>query len=192
MQRFLTMILTIAVIAAGVSFAAAPGMAFFALRSAADSEDVQGLAQLVDYDAVRASLKAQVAGSASIAPPSFWQDPIGAITNAVTPLAPEPRVEALLKPAALAALTRGEGWSALKAKKADPSVKSADPWPSVQFWGVNRTRLAIASAQEGWSETVFTFERKGVFTWRLAHIGMPAKVPANAPATGSAAAAPAK
>jgi hypothetical protein len=39
------------------------------------------------------------------------------------------------------------------------------------FWGVNRARLAITDA--GGSDTIFTFERKGPFEWKLVHIGLP-------------------
>jgi hypothetical protein len=52
---------------------------------------------------------------------------------------------------------------------------------------MNRARMSVAD--EGGSETVFTFERKGPFEWKLVHIGLPegvAPVPAQpaAPAAG--------
>jgi hypothetical protein len=43
--------------------------------------------------------------------------------------------------------------------------------PSPVFWGVNRVRMAVED--EGGSRTVFTFERRGLFEWRLVHIGLP-------------------
>ena len=121
MQRILTVLLLLAVIVAAGAFFGAPYFGFFALRSAAQSQDVQGLNQLVDYDAVRASLKAQLTGT-NAAPPSFWEDPVGAIKNAISPLEPTPRVEALIKPASLYALTEGRGWDALKAKTPDANA----------------------------------------------------------------------
>jgi hypothetical protein len=190
MQRLFTTVLTLAVIVAALAFVSAPYFGFFALRSAAQAEDVQGLSQLVDYDAVRASLKAQLTGTASAAPPSFWQDPVGALQHAIAPLEPTPRVEALLKPVSLHALTTGQGWDSLKAKK-DDNAKGG-PWPRIRFWGVNRTRLGIPSAQAGWGETVFTFERKGIFRWQLVHILMPTKLPAGDPAPVPAKPAPAQ
>ena len=77
------MLLLLAVIVAAGAFLGAPYFGFFALRSAAQAQDVQGLNQLVDYDAARSSLKAQLTGTNSVAPPSFWQDPVGAIKNAI-------------------------------------------------------------------------------------------------------------
>jgi hypothetical protein len=191
MQRLFSTLLLVAVIVGALAFVGAPYVGFFALRSAAQSQDVQGLSQLVDYDAVRTSLKAQMTGANSAAPPSFWQDPVGAIKNAMAPMETTPRVEALVKPAALYALTQGDGWDALKAKTADQAQTahaSGGPWPAVRFWGINRARLSVPSATSGWDETVFTFERKGIFRWQLVQITMPAKL-ASAPA---AAAAPAQ
>jgi hypothetical protein len=180
MQRLLTTLLTIAVIAAAVCFVAAPFYGFFALRAAAQAQDVQALADLVDYDAVRASLRPQVAGTAAAdtPPPSVWQDPIGALKHAVEPLQPAPKVETYLTPNAMAALTRGDGRFAPQAGKSEEGPTSG-PIPAVRYWGVNRTRLAVPSSREGWGETVFTFERKGVFKWKLAHIGLPEKLPAQ-------------
>lgn len=182
MQRLLTVLLLLAVIVAAGAFFGAPYFGFFALRSAAQSQDVQGLSQLVDYDAVRASLKAQLTGT-NAAPPSFWEDPVGAIKNAISPLEPTPRVEALIKPASLYALTEGRGWDALKAKTPDASASKGatdGPWPQVQYWGVNRARFGVASAQPGWDQTVFTFERQGLFRWRLVQIRMPSRLSATA------------
>ena len=47
-------------VAAVIAFFAAPAVAFFAIRSAADANDMAGLARLIDYGAVRQSLRAQI------------------------------------------------------------------------------------------------------------------------------------
>ena len=44
-----------AVVVAVLSFFAAPAVAFFAIRSAAEANDVAGLARLIDFNAVRQS-----------------------------------------------------------------------------------------------------------------------------------------
>ena len=189
MQRLISILLLLAVIGGAGAFFGAPLVGFFALRSAAQSQDVQGLDNLVDYDAVRTSLKAQLTGT-NAAPPSFWEDPVGAIKNAISPLEPTPRVDALIKPASLYALTEGQGWDALKAKTPVAGAGAADPWPRVQYWSVNRARFGVASATPGWDQTVFTFERQGLFRWRLVQIRMPSRVARDAaPATASNAAA---
>ena len=172
------LILTLVVLAA-ISFFAAPGVAFFALRSAAESNDAAGLTRLIDYAAVRQSLRPQLDGNpAAAAPaPSFMEDPIGTvrrqIEQAAAPQAPD--VEAYLTPAALAALTRGEGrYASQRAGGPQPSpdaTTTGGPMPKPVYWGMNRARMSVAD--EGGSETVFTFERKGPFEWKLVHIGLP-------------------
>ena len=172
------LIVTLVVLAA-ISFFAAPGVAFFALRSAAEAGDSAGLAGLVDYPAVRQSLRPQLDGNpAAAAPaPTFMEDPIGAVRRqleqAAAPAAPD--VEAYLTPAALAALTRGERrYASQRTAAALPSPDSSStggPLPRPVYWGMNRARMSVAD--EGGFETVFTFERKGPFEWKLVHVGLP-------------------
>jgi hypothetical protein len=189
-------LIVILVVLAAIAFFAAPGVAFFALRSAAESSDTAGLSRLVDYTAVRQSLRPQLDGNpAAAAPaPSFLEDPIGAvrrqIEEATAPAAPD--VDAYLTPGALAALTRGEGRYASQHGAGSTPVPAAQtpaapatggPMPQPVYWGLNRARMSVAD--DGGSETVFTFERKGMFEWKLVHVGLPEGA-APAPPTGAA------
>ena len=171
-------------------FFAAPAVAFFGIRSAAEASDVAGLTRLIDYPAVRQSLRPQLDGNpaASAPAPTFMEDPIGAvrrqIEQATAPRAPD--VDAYLTPAAIAALTRGEGRYA--SQRVDGGLPSPDnmntggPLPKPVYWSINRARMSVAD--EGGSETVFTFERKGPFEWKLVHVGLPDGVaPAPPPVT---------
>lgn len=195
MKRFIGNLLVAAVAIAVISFFAAPGVAFFAIRSAAEADDVAGLARLIDFGAVRQSLRPQMSGRAeAMAPaPSFLEDPIGAVRRQLeqNPVAGAPDVDAYLTPPAIAALTRAEGRLASQ-RSSGPQVAAEDPagtgpLPRPRFWGVNRSRMAVVD--DGGSETVFTFERKGPFEWKLVHIGLPDGVsPAVAPAPGQPAA----
>jgi hypothetical protein len=175
MRRVLTWVLAGVLALAAVSFTAAPYVAFFAVRSAADAQDVQGLSQLVDFDAVRAGLKTSLTpgqSSQPARPPNVFQDPVGALKSAMRPVTqPAPNVEAYLTPRALSALTRGEAQDATRPQA--PGARPPSPWPGIQYWGINRCRLAVHAGGHG--DTVFTFERRGVFTWKLVQIGLPAK-----------------
>ena len=156
-----------------VSFFVAPAVAFFAIRSAAQANDVGGLSRLIDFDAVRTSLRPQLSGrtEALTPPPSFMQDPIGAVRrqfeDAVATPGPDP--DAYLTPDAIDGLLRGEGRSA--ATRSVTADEAGAPWPGPRFWGVNSARLAVRG--EDGSETVFTFARKGPFEWKLVHVGLP-------------------
>lgn len=182
MKKLFGNLLLLAIIAAVVSFFAAPAVAFFAIRSAADASDVAGLARLIDFPAVRQSLRPQLSGNpaALTPPPSFLEDPIGAVRRQLEQgPAARPDADGYLTPAALAALTRGEGRRAPHGAGAATDT----PVPKPVFWGINRVRLAVDD--EGRSRTVFTFERKGPFEWKLVHVGLPDGVaPTERPAAG--------
>lgn len=172
-------------------FFVAPAVAFFGIRSAAETSDAAGLARLIDYPAVRQSLRPQLDGNpaASAPAPTFMEDPIGAVRRqfeqATAVSAPD--VDAYLTPAALAALTRGEGrYASQRVEGGLPSpdnTNTGGPFPRPVYWSVNRARMSVAD--EGGSETIFTFERKGAFQWQLVHIGLPdGAAPAGAPMVG--------
>ena len=183
-------LILLAVVATVIAFFAAPAVAFFGIRSAAEASDATGLARLVDYPAVRQSLRPQLDGNpAAAAPaPSFMEDPIGAVRRqfeqATAPQAPDG--DAYLTPAALAALTRGEGrYAPQRGVSAEPSPDGATtggPIPRPVYWGMNRARMSVSD--EGGSETIFTFERKGPFEWKLVHVGLPEGVSPAIPAAG--------
>lgn len=179
MKKIITNLILIGVVVAVVSFFAAPMVAFFAIRSAAEGADAAALSRLIDYGAVRQSLRPQMGGrpEAAAPAPSFMEDPIGAVRRqveeAVAPSRPD--VDVYLTPAAIAALTRGEGrYAAQRSVGADAGTERAvtdGPLPTPRYWGPNRARMAVTD--EGGAETVFTFERKGIYTWRLVHVSLP-------------------
>lgn len=194
MKRVLPVLLVLALLGAGISFVVAPLVAFGAVRSAAEAEDVDGLAKLVDFDAVRSSLAPQLDTKPGVEapPPSVFKDPLGALRRAIEPVAAAvqapkgPQPDDYLKPEALGRLTRGAGRDAWK--PAAPVAAETKPrLPEVTHWGVNRTRLAVVDPQDPTHKTAFTFERRGPFEWKLVHIGLPseqtAPVTAAKPAT---------
>lgn len=194
MKRVLPILLVLAVLVGGISFFVAPLVAFGALRSAAQAEDVAGLAKIVDFDAVRASLAPQLDSKPGVQapPPSVFKDPLGAFKRAIEPMAQAvqapagPQADDYLKPAALARLTQGAGRDAWRPSAAAPD-KREPGLPTVTHWGVNRTRLAVADPADAGELTAFTFERRGPFEWKLVHVGLPSdeaetRTPASSPA----------
>ena len=176
MKRIIGNLLLLAPIVAVVSFFMAPAVAFFGTRSAAQSDDIAGLQRLVDFNAVRVSLRPQLSGrAAALTPaPSFLEDPIGAVRrqfeDVAAPAGPDP--DAFLTPDALDGLLRGEGrYAAVTSTATMPEDSRPAPWPSPSYWGINLARFAVTD--EGGSRTIFTFERKGPFEWKLVHIGLP-------------------
>ena len=176
MKRLFGNLVVLALVTAVAAFFAAPAVGFFAIRSAAEAGDVQGLTRLIDFQAVRQSLRPQLSGAVQAPAPSFLEDPIGAVRRQMerNPVLNAPDVDAYLTPAAISALTRGEGryashWSGAVAHPA--AADTPKPWPQPVFWSVNRARMAVQD--QGGSRTVFTFERRGPFEWVLVQIGLP-------------------
>ena len=187
-MRVIGNLIGLAVVLAALAFVGAPFQAFMAIRAAADAGDRAGLERLIDYGQVRRSLAPQLEGRAEAeAPePGFLEDPIGAVARRLERPAPDVavRVDAFLTPAALAGLTRGEGRHAEQRSRtpAPPRSGEGDPWPRPLHWGVDRARMSVED--EGGARTVFTFERRGIYAWKLVHVGLPAgaaPTPAAAP-----------
>ena len=183
MKRVIGNLVLAGIALAAISFFAAPAVVFFGIRSAAQSDDVAGLQRLMDFDAVRASLRPQLSGrpEALTPPPSVLNDPIGAFRrqfeDAVAPQGPSP--DAYLTPDAIDGLTRAEGRYAAVRPAVPGTDATSAPWPRPVYWGVNRARMAVTD--EGGSDTVFTFERRGPYEWKLVHIGLPDGATPQAP-----------
>jgi hypothetical protein len=178
-KRLILNLIVIGVVVAAIGFFIAPAVAFFGIRAAAGAGDVQGLSKLIDYDAVRASLRPQVSGRVEplTPPPSILQDPLGAIRRQFEQSIPQvvpaaPPVDAWLAPASLTALTSGAGRDALTVAE-NPAGQTAQSRPRPTYWSVNRARLSVAD--DAHAPTVFTFERRGPFEWKLVHIGLPSE-----------------
>lgn len=191
MGNFLSRLFSLAVGLAIIWFGVSPYYAFFAVRSAAQSNETASLARLIDYPKVKASLRDQIDPSRPAGPPpSVWEDPIGALRRSLEPMQPSPTADAYLTPEAIAGLTMGRGRDARDAPPAnqgpDEERVLARPYPAYSYWGPSTARLTVSDPEKG--QTTFTFTRKGL-DWRLTHIGLPSTndgttvtPPADAPA----------
>lgn len=167
--------LLVGALAAGaLSFFAAPWYAFAALRQAARADDIGAIEKLMDVGAVRASLRAQASPDGPAPKAGLLQDPLGAI-GALAQRRGGSDVDPLLTPAALAHYTHAQ----------DPSpgapFRFGDLIPGLhgvemRHWGPNQVRFAVLAPGPGDQESLFTFDRRGWFEWRLTHIRRPAPV----------------
>ena len=167
-------------------FVAAPWLAFRSLRDAAQTGDVPAMARLIDYPAVRRSLEAQLTGAPAAEPETaaadVFKDPLGAIKQALRPDAPAPpAVERYLQPQALAALADGRR----PGSPLPPGRKA--PFPKVAFWGPDRCRIVVTDPDAPWRRSEFTFERRGIFSWKLSRIVPPPGSPRGSTTAAGAA-----
>lgn len=181
LQKRIWDLIVLAIFVFAAAFVSAPWFAFRALKAAAQYEDVQAIGELVDFPAVRGGLTAQLVADAPAAnpeTPSIWRDPMGVFKKAVEPIAPtEPKIDRYLTVSGFSALTRGYSpGAAPAAPSSGEALKQAikGPHPTIAYWDPNRVRIAVGRPDTRGMTTVFTFERRALFTWKLVHIRLPA------------------
>ncbi len=184
LQKRIWDLIVLGIFVFAAAFATAPWFAFRALKAAAQYEDVQAINELVDFPSVRRSLTGQLqedAPATAAEPPSIWRDPLGAMRRAIEPIAPpEPKVDRYLTVAGLWALTRGYAPGAAPAGPARPETTTGKvkatiqgPYPTIVYWDPNRVRVGMKRPGDPRRVTVFTFQRRALFTWKLVHIRLP-------------------
>lgn len=179
LQKRIWDLIVLAIFVFATAFVSAPWFAFRALKAAARYEDVQAIGELVDFPAVRRALTAQLVVDTPAAQPetpSIWRDPLGVFKKAVEPLAPpEPKVDRYLTVSGFGALTRGYAPNAAPAEPASGALKESvkGPHPTIAYWDPNRVRISVKRPGARDKVTVFTFERRALFTWKLVHIRLP-------------------
>ena len=167
--NFATLILLVLLVAAGY-FVTAPWWAFRSLRDAARSDDIQAMSQLIDYNAVREGLAAQLSGrpAPDTPPPDVFHDPIGALKHAFTPPpAPPPGTENYITSKSLADMAEG------LPPGAPLPAADKEPFPKIAFWGPDRCRITVAAPGDPTKKTEFTFQRKTIFGWKVVRIVLP-------------------
>ena len=168
-------LLSLILLAAVLGFIFAPWFAFRALREAAQTDDVGALTQLVDYPAVRQSLRVQLLPLETDPEPPIdpWQDPVGAIKRALRPppAAPSARVDEFLRPGVLEAITYG------RPPLSPPADGARAPFPWIRYWGFNRVRIGVKDPTDKRRETDFVFQRRGIYAWKLVHVVLPRRPP---------------
>ena len=152
MSRIVTLA-GVAVAVVALVFVTAPWFALRSLQAAARDGDVNALAELIDYGAVRSGLRAQFTPRPAVPPPNVWQDPVGALSWAMqASRTPTLELDGHLTPSGLHALI------------GEPQV-----FPPVRHWGPSRVRFAAGPRQE----TLVTFQRRGFVRWRLVQLRIP-------------------
>ncbi|MBI1685707.1 DUF2939 domain-containing protein [Caulobacter hibisci] len=184
LQKRIWDLIVLAIFVFAAAYATAPWFAFRALKAAAQYEDVQAIGELVDFPAVRRSLTGQLDEAAPAAKPeapSLWTNPLGVFKRAIEPIAPpEPKVDRYLTVQGISALTRGYAPGAAPLSPPRPETVLArmqavvrGPYPTIAYWDPNRVRIAVRRPDAKDKVTVFSFQRRALFEWKLVHIRLP-------------------
>ena len=158
----------VALLALGVCVLAAwifvaPGLTYRRIQDAAARGDVEALSEMVDFPALRASVKQNVQNT--VARGISGDDPgvVAAATGMVVGRLAGPLVDAAVTPAGIAALTRGQRPSRdPKAKRKDEPRMDVDRgWESPRRWA------ARYRDPESGDETIAVILRRDGMRWRL-------------------------
>ncbi|WP_423141388.1 DUF2939 domain-containing protein [Parablastomonas sp. CN1-191] len=185
--RWLILVAAIVLLAAGV-FAAAPYRAAHNLQAAAQAGDRDRLDAAVDFPAVRDNLKSDLGAALTrslASDPQLKDNPFAGIAALIVPAVVDRGVDAYVTPAAIAALAKGQKPAAAApaapapaggaparpapAATAAPRIKAHYDWLSL-----DRFRVRIENAATPAPGPAFLFERRGLITWKLVRIELPA------------------
>lgn len=180
----------LAVVALAAWWLAAPVLTFNALAEAARKGDVASLERLVDFPAVRASLKDQLAArlQAEIGKDRRLADnPFGALGALLAPTIVDQVVDAAVTPAGVAAMVVnaraplsdvGPGKTALPPppETAPPPAPGAPkPKPKTTYGYASLDAFKATVTADAGSSLTWILERRGLFGWKLAQVVLPAR-----------------
>jgi hypothetical protein len=191
--------LTIAGVVAAVAFIgfylASPLIAFNALKAAAKEGDPDKLERLVDFPAVRDSLKAQMLAALNksmAADPEMRDNPFAGMAMMMVPTMVNGAIDAYVTPDGLAAMVKGQKPvpDAPSREPAEPAAppEPAEPAPKVKttlgYSDLNTFRVRIDPEETG--ALTMVMHRSGLFDWELKRIELPTDFAEAPPASNPA------
>jgi hypothetical protein len=191
MKRKLWLILGILVVVAAAGlYLASPLMAFRSLAEAAETGDEAGLERMVDFPAVRESLKDQLNArliGALRKDPALSEGPFGQLGALLGPSIVDQVVNVALTPQGVAAMVRtgraplsDVGQTAPPPPEPRPAPQpGAEPDRSTSFAydGLNRFRATMVRKDRPEAPLTWVLERRGLVGWKLVAIELPPERP---------------
>ena len=166
-------LLVLAVLFAGVWLYFTPYLALNKLQKAAKQGDEQAMAELVDFPALRESVKGNVRGA--VAHSVGGRNPIGVLGGILAGAVAGPVVDAVVTPQGIAALTEGERPGQRRGVDAGPdsrvrvkNVKVKRGYESFDLFVVH-----FVDKGNGREKMALLLRREGIAHWRLSGIRLP-------------------
>ena len=165
------------VVAFAAAYAASPLLAANALRSAAQSGDAAKLSRLVDFPAVRESLKSQMNAmmmAKMTSDPEMKDNPFAGIAMAFMPAMIQGVVDAYVTPDNLSLMVkRGKA-----APVGDNAQAHQEPQGKVdtraRYLDLNSFEYRVQGEGEPTSDSfALIFERRGLFSWKMVRLELP-------------------
>lgn len=190
-RRGWTIIGVLAAIALVVAYLGSPLLAMERLKSAARSHDAERLEKVVDFPAVRESLKSQMNAlmvRTFQSDPRMRDNPFAGVAMMFAPVMVERVVDGLVTADGIAAMLDTGSTKTEAPAQASPAEPSGAPPPakpqkatlSYAYKDLDTFRVTSTSRTDPKAKVDFIFRRTGLFGWRLTRIGLP--IEAMAPA----------
>jgi hypothetical protein len=169
-------LLLVVLLAIGAYVAAGPWIAVHAIRDAIEANDSAALSEQVDFPALRASLKRQLADRlVRAAGAEVQSNALGALGITLATGASSMAVDATVNPFGLAALVQGRAvWRQVGRDFAppDPAANGQRPFHGARYHYESPSRFTATVHDENGAPLVFILTRQGL-SWRLTDIRLP-------------------
>jgi hypothetical protein len=131
--------------------------------------DATTLSAIVDFPAVRDSLKPQLTALASRRLDRS-DDPLARLGSILAPVFVDRSVDAVVTPEGLSALVRGE--QPFRAATGRPARPAKIAWTS-SWRDIGHLKVQLRDGESGAAGPVLMFEHRGVFDWKLVSLTLP-------------------
>jgi hypothetical protein len=168
----LSTLLVLAVLFAGVWLFFTPYLAMNKLQKAAREGDEQAMAELVDFPALRESVKGNVR-SAVAGSVGRERNPIGVLGGILAGAVAGPVVDAVVTPQGIAALTEGERPGRRHGSDGDARLRVKDVKVKRGYEGFDLFVVHFVSKDDGRERMALLLRRQGITRWRLSGIRVP-------------------
>lgn len=172
MNKWIALLLA-AILALGAYVVAGPWITVHAIRDAIEASDSAALSERVDFPALRASLKRQLADRlVRAAGPELQSSALAALGIHLATGASSMAVDATVNPLGLAALLQGRAvWRQVGNDfvPPDPDVQAQRPFHDARYRYESPSRFTATVHDEEGRPMVLIFTRQGLH-WRLADI----------------------
>jgi hypothetical protein len=172
------------------AYVASPVAALYSLRSAVQNGSKDQLGALVDFPAVRDDLKAQMNARIvqALSEPDMKDNPFAGLAALVAPALVGRMIDAAVTPDGISALIRN-GKIDQASVQERPSAGSGTEEPAVTRMGyltLDRFKVSLDSPRTPPASMSLVLERRGILTWKLIKIELPADaLPANSEASAA-------
>jgi len=164
-------LLVLGVLFAGVWLYFTPYLALNKLQKAAQRGDEQAMAELVDFPALRESVKGNVRGA--VAHSVGGRNPIGLLGGILAGAVAGPVVDAVVTPQGISALTQGERPGSRHQGDADSRLRVKDVKVKRGYESFDLFVVHFVSKEGGRERMALLLRREGIAHWRLSGIRIP-------------------